>query len=159
LGPQCSNPNQELRDRHQRPGCSEHIHVLSGTLVKEFLGKYVHFCPPCHEKRDGAIYSPLAPPPNANLNLMLHGSPNTPGRRCTTPKQLAMTEPKTEDNSPYSVANPPTQSMDTAFFEMIESIDNNNSSIWPLSYEELQAKTITSLFFCGKLLFLQLQGN
>jgi hypothetical protein len=68
-----------------------------------------------------------------------------------------MTEqPKTDEtvgSSPYSAANPPTENINLAFLGIIESINNNNSSICPLGYEELQAKTITSLCLIGNYCF------
>jgi hypothetical protein len=129
LGPQCSNPKQELRDTHRCPGCSGHIHVLCGMFEEDYFppgadkekekGKDVHFCPPCHEKRNNSISSPFVPP-NADLNLLLNGSPDTPGRKRATPKRLAMndddTESKEVEDSPYSVDHPPNQHMETAFF-------------------------------------------
>jgi hypothetical protein len=127
-----------------------------GADKEKEKGKDVHFCPPCHEKRNNSISSPFVPP-NADLNLLLNGSPDTPGRKRATPKRLAMndddTESKEVEDSPYSVDHPPNQHMDTAFLKTIESIDDNNSSIRPLSYEVLQAKTISSLRLIGSLCF------
>jgi hypothetical protein len=65
-----------------------------------------------------------------------------------------MTEAKQPDETnktagPYSVGKPPSENNDLAFLADIESIDDNNSSIRPLGYEELQAKTITSLRLIG----------
>jgi hypothetical protein len=161
LGPQCCHPTQELWDMHKCPGCHKHIHVLCGTFVEDFLGKGVHFCPPCHEKeKDISLLSSPLVPPNADLNMVLHGSPNARCRWRTMPTRLAMTKPtkpdktdKTFGSSPYSVNNPPTENIDLAFFGIIESIDNNNSSIWPLSYDKLQVKTIMSLRLMGNYCF------
>ena len=149
LGPQCNNPNHELRDTHRCPGCSGLTHVLCGTIAEDCSppgadkekekGKVVTFCPPCHDKRD-SVSSPLIPP-NADANLLLGGSPDTQGRRRPTPKRLAMNdeheaESKEEADAPYSVEVPPNQNMDLDFLKTIESIDDN-SSIRLLGYEEL----------------------
>lgn len=119
-----------------------------GADKKKVISKDVYFCPSCHEKRGAAFSSPIVPP-NADLNLMLNGSPDTPGRRRPTPKRLAMNdrvgESKEEEEHPYSVDNPPNQHMDMVLFETIESIDDNNTSIQPRSYKHLQTKTVAAL--------------
>jgi hypothetical protein len=101
------------------------------------------------------VASPLLSPTHG-INKVLHGSP----RRRSTPKRLLMIEPSEEvkvdqsvDSAPYSVNNPLTLNINLAFLGQIESIDHNNTSIRPLVYAELQAKTIASLCLLGNNCF------